>query len=498
MRHNTATHAFSVKRHINLRWSALEEKSHILPFSISTPSTQILNPQSKLLYIRGGVGLDWTDIALHSHLSSIGKTLHLGPHVILADCVRRGHSIPSAQKDNKASPEPRQPKRESKFGYDVFFTIHSVQDDNTWYGLRERIRNDISSRCNSDDNSIWTNEGGHHHNILGMCPAIWKCTAQLCFEIYSTVFNFQSESFLSTYCYPHPARGDDKSVTLLTITNMTPHDPHYNPVLQCISVPTVEDVLESFAEHYTITDIDIMYSLYPASKFSPTKCMYGNQDMQSNSKHRYVVLWRDGVERLLPDKVRTTEALFTLTASSDGQHHLPGFWTTEHSTTRSKYYNGLLKSLYNAHDTHAQQTSHKAHPPLLRGLQPSTRWYQYAQQQHLRAPTSTASPAGRGLGGGLPRNPPGRGHPHLPRPWAPTSTTSSSTTLETQAGSTNGIQQLLQQLVSIGQDQRADMATLTRQVCNEQATQNQINTDLQNNLAQLSADIAALRQSQHK
>jgi hypothetical protein len=248
----------------------------------------------------------------------------------------------------------------------------------------------------------------------------------------------------------------------------------------------------------------MMYSLYPAAKFSPTRCLYGNQEAVANTKHRFVVLWKDGVERLLPDKVRTADAIFTLAASSDGQHQLPGFWTTEHSTTRSKYYNGLLKTLYTAYDTHAKNTSHKAHPPLLRGLRPSIRWYQYVTQRHLLASSITnTSPAGRTPGGGNTRNPPGRGHPHLPRPWGPTSTsttpiTSTSTDLNTQSGSANGIQQLLQQLVSIGQEQRADMATLTRQVGTEQATQNQINVELQNNLAQLSADIAALKQSARK
>jgi hypothetical protein len=277
----------------------------------------VLNPQSKLLHVRGGVGLDWTDIALHGHLCSIGRSIDLGNHIILADCARRGHSIPSARKANKASPEARQPQRETQYGYDVYFTIHSVLDENTWYDSRERIRTSITSRCNSDDNTTWMNEGGHQHNILSVCPAIWKCTSQLTFEIYSTVYNFQAESFLSTFCYPHHLRGDNKTVTLLTVTQIVPHDPIHNSPLHLNAAPTAEEVLESFAEHYTISDIDMMYSLLPAAKFSPSRCMYGNPDIATNNKHRYVVLWKDGVERQLPDKVRTTHATFTLTASSD-------------------------------------------------------------------------------------------------------------------------------------------------------------------------------------
>jgi hypothetical protein len=121
----------------------------------------------------------------------------------------------------------------------------------------------------------------------------------------------------------------------------------------------------------------------------------------------------------------------------------------------------------------------------------------------MASSVTPSSAAGRTPGGGHTRNPPGRGHPHLPRPWGPLPvaaipTTSISTAIDTQVGSANGIQQLLQQLVIFGQEQRADMATLTRQVGNEQASQNQINADLQNNLAQLSAEIAALRQSARK
>ena len=460
-----------------------------------------LNPQSKLLHVRGGVGFDWTDIALHGHLHTLGKSLNLGDHIILADCGRRGHVLPAAKKDNKTTPDTRTPQREYKYGYDVYFTIHSTEGEHTWYGHRERIRSDITNRCNADDNTTWTNEGGHHNNILGVCPAIWKCTSQLTFEIYSTVYDFKSDSFLSTYCYPHPTRGDDKTVTILTITQVTPHDSTQLHLLHSLSAPTVEDVLESFSEQYTIADIDIMYAIYPANKFSPSRCLYGNPDIPANTKHRYVVLWKDGVERQLPDKIRTREALYTLQASADGQHHLPGFWTTEHSTTRSKYYNGLLRTLYAQYTAHSRLTQHKSSLTVLRGLRPSPRWYQYEKNRDLSEDRTSITPGGRTPGGGGPRNPPGRGHPHLPRPWGPPqalpNTPEPNTDSDNQVITVRGMQQLFQQLVNMGQEQRTETTALARQLREDNTTQARINADLQNSLAQLSADLAALRHTPH-
>ena len=248
----------------------------------------------------------------------------------------------------------------------------------------------------------------------------------------------------------------------------------------------------------------MMYSLLPAGKFSPSRCMYGNPDAATNTKHRYVVLWKDGVERQLPNQVRTNHATFTLTASSDGQQHLPGFWTTEYSTTRLKYYNGMLKSLYTAHSTHLKQSSSQSTSQPLRGLKPSSRWYQYVKHRDSLNTTSTYStPGGRTPGGGGPRNPPGRGHPSLPRPWGrPPSSSNKATHNEnemTQSSDINTtIQRMFQQLMTVGQDNREETNTLSRSMREDRASQAQINSYLQSHLAQLSADLAALRHNIHK
>jgi hypothetical protein len=242
-----------------------------------------------------------------------------------------------------------------------------------------------------------------------------------------------------------------------------------------------------------------MYAIYPARKFSPSRCLYGNPDILANTKHRYVVLWKDGVERQLPDKVRTAEGLYTLTASSDGQSHLPGFWTTEHSTTRSKYYNGLLRMLYTQYEAHSKQTLTSPISSILRGLRPSPRWYQYAKNRELLevAPVTPGRP-----GGGGPRNPPGRGHPHLPRPWGLPQATSTPPATQvdsnTQVIPMHSMQLMFQQLLNMGQEQRTDTNSLARLLREEHTTQAQINADLQSNLAQLSADLAALRQTTRK
>jgi hypothetical protein len=105
-------------------------------------------------------------------------------------------------------------------------------------------------------------------------------------------------------------------------------------------------------------------------------------------------------------------------------------------------------------------------------------------------------------GGGGPRNPPGRGHPHQPRPWGPSSAalSSPSTTPDpvTQVTPMHSMQSMFQQLLAMGQEQRTDTNSLARLMREEHTTQAQINADLQSNLAQLSADLAALRQNTRK
>jgi hypothetical protein len=140
----------------------------------------------------------------------------------------------------------------------------------------------------------------------------------------------------------------------------------------------------------------------------------------------------------------------------------------------------------------------------LRGLKPSPRWYQYAKQRgSLDAASPSSTPGGRAQGGGGPRNPPGRGHPNLPRPWgrplASLNTPTYANAEVVQPSDINTtIQRMFQQLMTVGQDNREETNTLARSMRADRASQAQINSDLQSNLAQLSADLAALRHTIRK
>jgi hypothetical protein len=351
----------------------------------------VLNPNSRILIIRGGTGYDWTDISLHGHLCKLHRSIELGPHVILAESTRRGHTLPLARKENAKeksdSSDSKGTQREFKYGYDVYFVVHSTQSEEVWHEVREQVRRTISQRCSSGENNSWFNEHLHNSNVLTSCPALWRCDPQIIFEVYSMAFNFQSDTFLSTFCYPHSTRGDDREVTILSVAHIEPHDPNQNDT-STLEQLTADDLLELYQEqHCSISDFSMLYALYPTDKFSPSSCAYGNPELASNRKLRFVVLWKDGIRRHLPTTLRTASATYTLTAAEEPQHHLPGFWTMEQAGVRSKYYNGMLRAAYLAHHAHAQSTTIQ-NPLLLRGIQPSLRWYNYKAQSSYVAKTN--------------------------------------------------------------------------------------------------------------
>ena len=251
-------------------------------------------------------------------------------------------------------------------------------------------------------------------DILGSCPAIWKCNSQLAFELYSPVFNFNSEAFLNHFCYPHPLRGEDKTVTILTITEVRSLDTIHDGT--DFEVPTTDDIVELLRlQHINIADFAMLYPIYTHPKFSPSKCLYGNPDFPHNQHHRYVVVWKDGIQRLLPNTIRTSQAEYGLTASLEPHMNLPGFWSMEQAPTRNKYYNGMLKNLYVSHLAHQHQQPQIRDTTKLRGIPPSSRWYLYAANRPVQPTLATVKPAGQS-----PLHRGGRGHPSRP-PLPPTS-----------------------------------------------------------------------------
>jgi len=284
---------------------------------------------------------------------------------------------------------------------------------------------------------------------------------------------------MRTDCFPHPLRGDDKVVTLLSITSVNPHDYTHDISLQPIDPPSVEDVLESFQQqHCNISDFAMMYAIYPVSKFSPSRCQFGNPSLAANKKHRYVIVWKDDVERQVPHTVRSTVATFTL--GTEGSNQLPGFWTTEHPT-RSRYYYGMLKQLYSQHVTYDAQDAATTSSSSPRGLRPSTRWFGYSSQRSSSTPIRTP-------GGGGPVHTPGRGHSARPSPWGPNTspTISPSTGPELSVGTSTGVMSMLQRLLDQG-------ATTARTIAADRETQTTVNVGLQHSIDDLSATLAALQ-----
>ena len=500
-----ATHLFTAERN--------GKKISYLPVLYFNPIdpdhlNAAINLNSRLLVVRGGVGFDWTDIALHSQLSTIQNFLTLGPFFILTSCLRRGHAISLAKRENakekRPSDSPKQPYREFKYGYDVIFTIHSAGDESTWPDLRETLRKDIASRCTSDSNPNWMAETTLAIHVLGQCPAIWKYNPQVAFELHSPVFNFQSAAFTTNYCFPHALRGDRKMVTVHTITGTQSTDPQL--VGSYEDAPTTEDFLDSLQQqHANLADFAMVYSIYPTTKFTPSRCAYGNPELPNNKRHRYVIIWKDGIQRLLPQTLRTTHRTFSLATTEEPTGQLPGFWTTEHANTHALYYNGLLDNLYSTHVKHSIHDPTIRDPLDLRGLLPSTRWYTYK----ANIPTQTAATGlsstttrqprggnGRTLSrpGGGSTTKPGRGH--SAHPTSPSFGTYASATGGTTAPSPStelAIPQILAQILAGIDGQRNESQVITARMERDRQAQTQINSDVHDALARITASLSALQ-----
>jgi hypothetical protein len=468
----------------------------------------VTHPHSRLLTVRGGVGHSWTDICLLNHLHNIQKELTTGPIVIHAECVRRGQKIPSARADNSKSPAlPK--RREWKHGHDVVYMIYSTGPNNTWHNIRETLRSEVTSRCYNKDDSNWRTEAGPGITLLGMCPAIWKACPLLYFECYSPIYDFDCNAFLTMYCYPHHLRGDDRVVTLFTITGVHTLNGSTTP-LTAIAPPTVPELLQLLADAYINLDyLAFVINMPPIHTFMPSSCMYGNSDPSSaNHKHRYAIIWKDGVERMLPVTLRTSLATFTFSASLEPGHNLPGFWTTEHTTPRSKFYNGMLRALYTTYTTSGHNKIKGDHN--IPGLRPSPRWYEYRQNMPL-ATSAASSPSIRqergGRGTTRKLNPPGRGHtalPHDPNVRAgsvhittlPPASSSSPTELVPRSNLTTA--QQFEQIMNLCQTSLTETRGVRTELSNDREHQARINEDLRTSLARAHAAIDALNSQRGK
>ena len=351
-------------------------------------------------------------------------------------------------------------------------------------------------------------DAGPGITLLGMCPVLWKACPLLYFELYSPIYDFDSNSFVHTYCYPHHLRGDDKVVTLLTITRVLPLNSALHP-LSTITPPTVPEMLQLLADAYVNLDhFAYVINIPPIHAFTPSHCPYGNTDpASSNHRHRYAIIWKDGVERMLPADIHTPTATFQLSASLEPGNNIPGFWTTEHSNTHSKFYNGMLQALYVSYTTSTRDR--RTGDQSYSGIRPSDRWYSYRQnrlpetQSTSSIPKPQAGGGGRRAGGTM--NPPGRGHParptstpaglRTPPPQTPSAPPPSTDITQRSPLTTD---QQFAQILALCQTTVMETRGVRTELSNDRETQARINNDLRNSLARAHAAIDALTSTMHK
>ena len=295
-------------------------------------------------------------------------------------------------------------------------------------------------------------------------------------------------------------------VTLLTITGVQPLGSAI--ALKTIAPPTVPELLHLLVAAYINLDhLAFVINMPPIYTFTPSNCAYGNTDpLSPNHKHRYVIIWKDGVERMLPTTLHTTQATFTLSASPEPGNNLPGFWTTELSTTKFKFYNGMMRALYTQYTTSGCTKSTGDH--TIPGLRPSTRWYQYRQNAPTTLNHTALKQPSQLVGGGRraqgPLTHPGRGHAAQPSRSLPnhinaplTSSIPSPSTELTPRSSLTTAQQF-EQILALCQTTVTETRSVRIELSNDRDTQARINADLRNSLAQAHAAIEALNSTIRK
>ena len=211
---------------------------------------------------------------------------------------------------------------------------------------------------------------------------------------------------------------------------------------------------------------------------------------------------------MLPVTLRTSLATFTFSASLEPGHNLPGFWTTEHTTPRSKFYNGMLRALYTTYTTSGHNKIKGDHN--IPGLRPSPRWYEYRQNMPL-ATSAASSPSIRqergGRGTTRKLNPPGRGHtalPHGPTVRAgpvhittlPPASSSSPTELVPRSNLTTA--QQFEQIMNLCQNSLTETRSVRTELSHDREQQARINEDLRTSLARAHAAIDALNSQRGK
>ena len=210
---------------------------------------------------------------------------------------------------------------------------------------------------------------------------------------------------------------------------------------------------------------------------------------------------------MLPSTLHTQLATFHFTSALEPGHNLPGFWSTELSTTRSKFYNGMMRALYTAYTTSGkgQQTGDHNMP----GIRPSVRWYQYRQHMRTTAHTGVTQTAARpGRGGRRASGDaklPGRGHPSHPpissagggsTATAPHTPSSPSTDITLRSSLTTA--QQFEQILTLCQTSITETRGVRAELSNDRDAQARINTDLRNSLAKAHAAIDALTSTLRK
>ena len=317
----------------------------------------VSDPDSLLFVVRGGTGVDATDSFLCSRVHSLQDLLKCGPISVHVESSRRGLRVPTVDKRGKATAT-------SRFSYEILLMVRLLDTSSERNAARERAYDQVRQWCRDDSHPHWSAE--ESTGVLSQCPVLWLLTDELVFELYAPFYTQYMDKFRSTYSYPHFTRGSPRAVSVVTL--LPPIAPR---------PPTVSEFVSYLCAHrYDVDSISCIFPLPPVQHHQASNAPSRTYCADSPS-HRMVIVWSQGVSRLLPSFVSIPGSTDQIRISvvAEEADNLPGFWTAGEQTTKKLYFNGFMRML------HAQYLNASG-PGARPGLAPTIRSRQYS------APTS--------------------------------------------------------------------------------------------------------------
>ena len=320
------------------------ETAH-LPFLTDT--------ESLIFIVRGGTGVDATDVFLQSHLLRLSEILGLGPISIHAEPIRRVFKA-GTLRDLKVVQVPR-------FCTEIVFMIRLMCERAGWRRKCEEAYDRIRHWCRVPA-SPWSAEAD---GVLGQCPALWAVQDDIAFELYAPFYSQFQDKFRSTYGFPHFIRGKPKEVSLVSLPS-TGNDE------APLSLREFLTALDSLGVQ--LTHINCAYTFPPIRHHQPGGNYPDKPYCSSSAYHQVVLSWAGSTPRVLPHRIShpVSHVVIPLVVSSEPTRHFPGFWNAGDQKSPKYLLNGFLRRLFAEYEKHA--------PPLPRTGIPSTlRFMQYSK-----------------------------------------------------------------------------------------------------------------------